>query len=106
MSEDKPEEKQEEITEETQEVKEENAPRLGKTDFLSMIASALSQGEINSDQARKLREEIGVMKSEFTKKKTKKRKAKRKAESKARKTTIQKGYKGQKFHHLGGTRGR
>ena len=71
-----------------------------------MIASALSRGEINSTQAKQLRSELGVMKSDFTKKKTKKRKDKRKAEAKARKVTIQKGYKGQKFHHLGGTRGR
>ena len=86
----------------------EDEPKIEKTDFLQLIANALKTGTISSAQAKQMRAELGVFQGDFTKKKTniKRRKQKRKDQAKARRVTAEHGYKGQKFHHLGGTRGR
>ena len=89
--------------------KQEEEPKVGKKDFLQLIANALKIGTITSAQAKEMRQELNVFQSDFTRKKdsVKVRKQKRKAQKKARKVNLQKGFKGQKISHtLNGSRGR
>jgi len=96
------EEKEEVREEEKEEVKSKETPKLEKKDFLSMIASLLSNEQIDQRQATQMRQEFGVFGSYFTKKRdtSKVRKQKRKSQARARRITLRHGLKGQKVNHV------
>ena len=89
----------EKIEKEEVEEKVENEPKLEKADILKMLSNALKLGTISKDQARHMREELGVHESDFTTKRVSAtvRRKKRKAQKQARKVTRQNGFKGQKM---------
>jgi len=62
---------------------------LSKEDMLKLISNARGIDVINAEQAKEMRLKLGVLPSDFTKKKisNKKKKAKRTAQKKARKAS-------------------
>jgi hypothetical protein len=77
---------------------EQKEQKLNKADILQVLSNALKIGTITSQDAARLRAEMGIFGSDFTKAKPSKteRKAKRKTQQAARLATKRAGYKGQK----------
>lgn len=99
MDEEQPTESIEKVEAEPTVEKEEKDPKLEKADILKMLSNALKIGTITKDQARHMREELGVNEADFTTKRVsdRVRRKKRKAQKQARKVTRQNGFKGQKM---------
>jgi len=77
------------IIEEAENAKAEKAtaPQMSKQDVVKALSSAVEFGQLTKSSAQRIRQEMGIFQTDFTKKKVSdtKRKAKRKAQKLARK---------------------
>lgn len=68
-------------------VEEKPAPKMSKQDVVKALSSAVEFGQLTKSSAQRIRQEMGIFQTDFTKKKVSDttRKAKRKAQKLARK---------------------